>query len=58
LADVDVPDPLVVEGLGMLTGPHRDAEDRVETDAAQAAGGAHPRPLAHMAGDVHDLLGS
>src|SRR6516165_1109346 len=56
LIDLDVPRQLVVELLGVVTRPVGEAEDGVETDAAQAAGGPQAGALDEVLGDLKNRL--
>src|SRR5262249_36540545 len=56
LVDLDVPHQLVVELLGVFAGPAGEAEDGVEADAAEAAGGPQARALDEVLGDLKDCL--
>jgi hypothetical protein len=57
LLDLDVSHELVVEELGVVSGSVSEAQDRVQTDAAEATGGPHAVALDHMVCDLEDFLG-
>ena len=49
-------DHLVVELLGMVTGPVGEAEDGVEADAAEAAGGPQAVAFGQVLGNGQGLI--
>jgi hypothetical protein len=56
LLDLQVSHELVVEELGMVASPVSEAQHRIQTNAAEAAGGPHAIALHHMLGDLEDFL--
>jgi len=56
LLDLDVSHELVVEELGVVAGSMSEAQDRIQTDAAETTGGPHAIALDDMVCDLEDFL--
>ena len=57
LLDLDVSHELLVEELGMVPRSVGEAENGIETDATQTAGGPHAIAFDDVVGDLEYFLG-